>query len=92
MSELGIWTTQLLATHRAPVNFKAAERPTSALSDRILKALGVRSMSAPSLASELNEKELSVSLQLAAMAHAGQVEAGPASKLGIRHRLWRMAA
>lgn len=46
MSELGIWTTRLLATHRAPVNFKAPARPMAALPDRILSALRLRAMSA----------------------------------------------
>ena len=92
MSELGIWTTRLLATHRAPVNFKAPDRPSAALSDRIVSALRLRAMSAPSLASELNEKEMAVTLQLAAMAHAGDVQAGPALDRGPRHRVWRLAA
>lgn len=81
-----------LNTHRAPVNFKAPDRPSAALSDRIVSALRLRAMSAPSLASELNEKEMAVTLQLAAMAHAGDVQAGPALDRGPRHRVWRLAA
>lgn len=92
MSELGIWTTRLLTTHRAPVNFKAPAKPDKALPDRIAAALRLRAMSAPSLASELNEKEMSVQIQLAAMAHAGEVQAGPAADLGQRHRIWSLAA
>lgn len=82
----------MVDTSRAPVNFKAPDRPSAALSDRILSALRLRAMSAPSLASELNEKEMAVTLQLAAMAHAGDVQAGPALDRGPRHRVWRLAA
>lgn len=91
MSELGIWTTRLLATHHAPVNFKGPEKPAAPLPDRITAALRMRAMSAPSLASVLGEKELHVSIQLAALAHAGEVEAGMAADVGQRHRLWRLA-
>lgn len=83
---------KLLNTHRAPVNLKAPDRPSAALSDRILSALRLRAMSAPSLASELNEKEMSVSIQLAAMAHASEVQAGPALAAGPRYRIWSLAA
>lgn len=81
-----------LDTSRAPVNFKVPEKPAAALSDRILSALRLRAMSAPSLASELNEKEMAVTLQLAAMAHAGEVQAGPALDRGPRHLVWRVTS
>ncbi len=80
--------TKPLDTHRAPVNFKAPEKPTAALPDRIAKALASKALSAPSLASVLGEKEFAVSIQLAAMAHAGQVQAGEG---GPRERRWSLA-
>lgn len=81
-----------LNTHRAPVNFKAPEKPATPLPERITAALRSRAMSAPSLASVLGEKELHVGIQLAALAHAGAVLAGPATDIGPRHRIWRLAA
>lgn len=84
--------TKPLNTHRAPVNFKAPEKPTQALPDRITAALSTRPLSAVSLASVLGEKELHVGIQLAALAHAGAVLAGPATDIGPRHRIWRLAA
>ena len=81
-----------LNTHRAPVNFKAPEKPSAPLADRIAAALRLGALSAPSLASMLGEKEIHVSMQLSAMAHAGCAQAGPAAGVGARHRIWSLAA
>ena len=83
---------KVVDTSRAPVNFKAPEKPTQALPDRITAALSERPLSAVSLASVLGEKELHVGIQLAALAHAGAVLAGPATDIGPRHRIWSIAA
>lgn len=79
-----------LNTHQAPVNF-VAQRPVGALPDRIYGELARRPLSASSLASVLGEKEMAVSVQLAAMAAAGEVQAEAVGEGGLRHRAWRLA-
>lgn len=68
-----------------------APRPVedfSTVSDRILKALSERPLSAVSLASIIDAKELLVSMELSVLAHLGLVEAGPVGERGLRHRVW----
>lgn len=56
---------------------------------RILSALADRPMSAATLATLTGDKEAWVSMQLAALAHAGRVQAGEG---GARDRKWSLAA
>lgn len=81
----------LLSLHNAPKRWSAVEdhRP---LDEKILSALKERPLSVMALASVIGAKEHAVDVQLAALAHAGGVEAGPAVECGRRNRLWRAAA
>lgn len=81
-----------LALHNAPVNWSKAPEDMRPLEERILSALRERPLSVMALASVIGAKEHAVDVQLAAMAHAGGVEAGPAGDCGRRNRLWRAAA
>lgn len=81
----------MLSLHNAPKRWRALEDPRP-LDERILSALKVRPLSVMALASVIGAKEHAVDVQLAALAHAGGVEAGPAAECGRRNRLWRAAA
>lgn len=81
-----------LALHNAPVNWSKAVTDSRPLGDKVLQALRARPLTAPALAAVTGEKELYVSMQLSAFAHAGQVEAGPVGDAGPRQRTWRVAA
>lgn len=72
---------------------RRAKMPCAPLSlgDRILVELCAHPRSGAALATILGEKEIHVSMQLAALANAGEVVAGPAGDVGARHRLWRLA-
>lgn len=78
--------------HKAPVQFarpQQPEKPWEPLLDRIERELARKLATAPTLAILLDEKELYVSQQLAAMQHAGK--ATPISGEG-RFRTWGIAA
>lgn len=81
----------MLALHNAPKRWKAVEdhRP---LDEKIIAALRERPLSVMALASVIGAKEHAVDVQLAALAHAGGVEASAAAECGRRNRLWRAAA
>ena len=81
----------MLSLHNAPKRWKAVE-DTRPLDERILSALKERPLSVMALASVIGAKEHAVDVQLAALAHAGGVEAGPGVECGRRNRLWRAAA
>lgn len=81
-----------LALHYAPVNWSKSPEDNRPLDERILSALRERPLSVMALASVIGVKERAVDVQLAALAHAGGVEAGPAVECGRRNRLWRAAA
>lgn len=81
----------MLSLHNAPKRWRAVEDPRP-LDARILSALKDRPLSVMALASVIGAKEHAVDVQLAALAHAGGVEAGPAAECGRRNRLWRAAA
>lgn len=82
----------MLALHNAPVNWSKAVEDSRPLEERILSALRERPLSVMALASVIGAKEHAVDVQLAALAHAGGVEASPAVECGRRNRLWRAAA
>lgn len=82
----------MLALHNAPVNWSKAIEDPRPLDERILSALKERPLSVMALASVIGVKEHALDIQLAALAHAGGVEAGPAVECGRRNRLWRAAA
>lgn len=81
----------MLSLHNAPKRWSAVEDHRS-LNEKILSALKERPLSVMALASVIGAKEYAVDVQLAALAHAGGVEAGPAVECGRRNRLWRAAA
>ena len=81
----------MLTLHNSPVWSRPPE-DTRPLDERILSALKDRPLSVMALASVIGAKEHAVDVQLAALAHAGGVEAGPAVECGRRNRLWRAAA
>lgn len=82
----------MLTLHNAPVNWSKAVEDPRPLDERILSALKERPLSVMALASVIGAKEHAVDVQLAALAHAGGVEASPAAQCGRRNRLWRAAA
>lgn len=82
----------MLTLHNAPVNWSKAPEDCRPLDERILSALKERPLSVMALASVIGVKEHALDIQLAALAHAGGVEAGPAVECGRRNRLWRAAA
>lgn len=72
---------------------RLAKMPCAPLSlgDRILVELCEHPRSGAMLATMLGEKEIHVSMQLSALANAGEVVAGLSGDVGARHRLWRLA-
>ena len=82
----------MLALQNAPVKWSKAVEDSRPLEERILSALRERPLSVMALASVIGAKEYAVDVQLAALAHAGGVEASPAAECGRRNRLWRAAA
>lgn len=78
--------------NKTPVSVPQPLHDPRSLGDRILSALRSRPLPAPTLAILIDAKEHYVAVQLAALAAAGRVEAGPAVEAGQRHRLWSAAA
>lgn len=85
-------TRQPFTLNKTPVSVAQPLKDPRSLGDRILSALRSRPLPAPTLAILIDAKEHYVAVQLAALAAAGKVEAGPAICSGQRHRLWSAAA
>lgn len=85
-------TRQPFTLNKTPVSAPQPVNDPRSLGDRILSALRSRPLPAPTLAILIDAKEHYVAVQLAALAAAGRVEAGPAMEAGQRHRLWSAAA
>lgn len=83
---------QPFTLNKTPVSAPQPLNDPRSLGDRILSALKARPLPAPTLAILIDAKEHYVAVQLAALAAAGRVEAGPAIEAGQRHRVWSVAA